>query len=305
MRQVSSWMALLSGLLLSAGSLFAHSDPRGDTHPQVVAMNGVFHVIFRAYTSDFRNSNFYRVVYASDGKVVVPRHKVAEADVSRILARAPLHQTYQSTVWPRIEMMATGLNEKRAEPFRPNVLVLQDKIDGVIKNELLPMEPELMADFTDFWISKTHAAILWNSSDPNKPEELEHRLRLTWFRRGEFAAPSTKDLGDCATIYDFSVASNLVWAGGRLWVAWMRMNRAKGGPAVVEAVLSSYDPVKEKIETQPLAGPANWNSHMSLATVDGWLCAAWHCSVDGSYPGTAQIITAFEKLPEAGARQKP
>ena len=65
-----------------------------------------------------------------------------------------------------------------------------------------------------------------------------------------------------------------------------------------ETLLTSIDPVSGKVEHKRLPGLSSWNTPVSMKTTGGWLCIAWNASIDGSYPGTAKIVTAFEKLPE-------
>jgi hypothetical protein len=74
-----------------------------------------------------------------------------------------------------------------------------------------------------------------------------------------------------------------------------------------ELALHRQTPIKSGVRVEPITGKcvhevlpewSHWNTSLSMKTVGGWLCAAWHASADGSYPGRARVVTAFKKLPE-------
>ena len=281
--------------------LMAHQDPRGDTHPQIAVAKGQFQIFFHSNSSALMNSGWMRVIYAQDGKLISPRHPVKADLVQRALGTEPIYRRYPKPEDARIEKVLPRNNgsNRISAPAR---LVLQQKVDGVMKDVPLPMDAAKVADQTATYIDAKNAVLLWNSMDDINRGRFS--LHLTWFRRGRFAAPTTCDLGPCSTIYDFSVASNLVIAVGRIWVAWIRPvdDSPEGPKKPYEAMLGSLDPATGKFESRKLPGLAHWNAHMCLAQTDGWLCAAWHSSKTAEYPGEAVIVTAFEKLPERQAK---
>jgi hypothetical protein len=86
--------------------------------------------------------------------------------------------------------------------------------------------------------------------------------------------------------------------GDKLWLGWVR-KAAKFDelPAVKRwvTVLASLNVRTGKVEEHMLPEISHWNAHLSLNICKGWLCLAWHCSQDGSYPGHGKIMTHFQR----------
>lgn len=124
-------------------------------------------------------------------------------------------------------------------------------------------------------------------------------LKFSAVSLGGFAPGVTVEIGEPAAIYDSPCVSNPVWASKKWWIAWVRKKKGNGAEKVEwETVLTSIEPLTGKKQDEVLPGLSHWNTGLSLKTTGGWLCAAWHASEDGSYPGRARIVTAFKKLPE-------
>jgi len=113
-------------------------------------------------------------------------------------------------------------------------------------------------------------------------------LKFYWFAHDSLEEPKVLSIGTTACIYDFPVASNIVFAGGRYWVAYMR-------PTGDELKLSlwSWQPGNKKGQIDDLEYPTTWNSSLSMAAIGERLCLAYHWAP--RYPGTAQIITVFHQ----------
>lgn len=74
------------------------------------------------------------------------------------------------------------------------------------------------------------------------------------FPREGFGKPERFLVGELETIYDFPIASNVVFANGRFWVAWVR---ALKKVEKFEMVLSSMEPGSGKAVERVLDAPAD------------------------------------------------
>lgn len=278
-----TWLAL-SLALLAWAPVPAHQDPWGDTHPQVEIERGCFAVYFQAAELDrdrLRNPPAYRVLYSPEGKTVVPRHRVKA-------------QPGTKSEGPSVILVRRNGAESKAR-----FALKKAGANGAIA--ALPIDPVECTALEEFSVTGEQVAATWALPDQRRTTDFDVTLMLSCARLKGFTPGKTVKIGRPATIYDFPTASPPVWAAGRWWVAWVRARADKmkqNHPVEAwQTVLSGYDPSTNKLEHKPVAGLSNWNSHMSMKALDGWLCIAWHASVDGSYPGVAKIVTAFEKLP--------
>jgi hypothetical protein len=131
-------------------------------------------------------------------------------------------------------------------------------------------------------------------------EAWDNHLTFVWLERPAMKIAFQTSLGPCAFIRPpHLIHSELVWVGGRVWFAWIR--KADGFEKLPPTkqwvtMLASYDPQSKKLEQKILPEQSHYNTPVSINTVNGWLCVAWHCSKDGSYPGESMIVTHFEKV---------
>ncbi len=230
------------------------------------------------------------MIFTPDGRAVLPRHRVFR----------------KNEVFTEPERKITV--ESRGEPGSDSARFVLKRIhDDKWTEHPLPIDPVKGA-----WVEKTTFAGDWvgftwgnfgytMSGQRVEPSESVKLMFSTANTRG-FAPGKTVLIGEPATIYDFPSASNPVWAASRWWVAWVRRaetdTERKDPLREWQTMLTSIDPVTGALEHRRLTGLSNWNTHVSMKTTGGWLCVAWHASVDGTYPGTAKIVTAFEKLPK-------
>jgi hypothetical protein len=305
--RVSFRIPLLLLLLCQVGHAIpgqAHEEPPGDVRPQVLVAQGLFHVVFYSNVAiNSRETPMLRTVYTPEGKVLIPRHQVTGALLPKLSEQMNGADIRKPEGSPTVKCAVSdaALSDVIALS-QPNAgkrqrVVLSETVQGVPRVQPLPLVLPEPAEITDSWIGKTHVALLWTETDLTNPNDQKSLLRFGWVRRDEFTEPDIKLLGASAQVYGSSIASHLVWCNGRLWVAWVRLNPANGPGRFFEAMLSCYDPVTNQAENKALPGPACWNSQVSLATTNGWLCAAWQCTLDAASGGTSQIITAFEKAP--------
>jgi len=124
---------------------------------------------------------------------------------------------------------------------------------------------------------------------------MDNMLRFYWFKHESIKPPLRLEVGRTVCIYDFPVASNLAYAGGRFWVAYMGIPAEEKEDAGLQLMLWSWAPGEKTGRLEALDSPAFGNSHLSLAAIGDRLCLAYHCALDG-YPGTdARIVTVFRK----------
>ena len=266
----------------------AHSDPSGDIHPDVVVEDGKFALYFSSRRGPYDHEN-WRMVFSADGKILQPRHQL-------------LSKRTDNTRGKSIQVETHALPDSDTMHF-----VLQRFQDGK-KTELpLPLDPVKCplirsATMAGEWVGFTWAANSLSLSGPGVGMPKPIQLMFSTASVSGFTPGKTVLIGEPATIYDFPSASNPVWAARRWWVAWVRKAQTaverKDPMLAWETMLTSMDPTTNKLEHKRLLGLSHWNTSISMKTTGGWLCIAWHASVNGTYPGTAEIITAFDKLPQ-------
>lgn len=270
-------MCLLPGLVL------AHSDPAGDVHPRVFVENGAFSIYFSSVGKTRENVVDGKMIFDEKGQVLVPKHLVTAA------------ATAQGWQDPREGSVMIPWSRRNQQGR--SVFVLRTNSEELVKEQPLPLSAPFGAYITSSWVDEKAIAVLW-SEPVGEGEERAVLMKLSWIDRASFSVVATVDVSKPATIYDFPSASNLVWAEGKLWLAWVK----ELGKADIEqspiwkTVLTSYDPHTKSLLHKELPQSSNWNTRISMGFLKGWLCLAWHCTKDGRYPGEAEIITAFEKV---------
>ena len=274
----------LAALCCSQVALIAHTFPRGDIHPVVEVKDGMFLVSFDSRTEG--EETHWGTVFTRAGKVVIPRLRLPPRERGRDDSRG------------RIEVKA-----RSAPGVSAGRLVIEREMDGRVTQRPLPF-----ASPRGMWVSNGTMAhgwigVTWSPRDTMIGDGSEPvKLMFSTTREAGFSEGTTVLIGHPATIYAFPSASAPFWAAKRWWIAWIRLREGKtdrdAGVDVWETVLTSVLPESGEMAHKVLPGLSSWNTGLSLAAIDGWLCIAWHASVDGSYPGTATIVTAFEKLPE-------
>lgn len=267
----------------------AHSDPGGDIHPDVVVEDGKFAIYFSA-RRDAYDHDQWRMVFTADGKIAQRRNLI-------LTQRAESPQNLEHA----------GVDTRATPGSSTMSFVLQRTHNGKMTDVPLPLDPVKFplvrsATMAGDWVGFTWAANSQALDGPREEMPAPIHLMFSMADVKNFTPGKTVLIGEPATIYDFPSASNPVWAARRWWVAWVRRAQGEAGrkdpTRKWETVLTSIDPLTSKLEHKLLPGLSNWNTSLSMKTTGGWLCIAWHASMDGSYPGKASIITAFEKLPQ-------
>lgn len=278
-----------------AGIAQGHQDPLGETRPAIEVIDGKFAVTFCAIEETpagqlrSQKNPFFRIIFSPDGKIVVPRHRAQE------VPERPWAEHRSNVAGFVVETKPTAEGQR--------FVLTSIRTEGIPLQETpLPVSPEKHAEisactFTDKWVGFT-----WTDSTGDRTDGvIPTSLYLTHVARDGARPGSRIRLGEPALVYSFPRASPPVWAGGRWWIAWVKAASTRAErqiPATAwQTVLSSYDPASGKLTEEKLPGQSHWNTHLDLKTTKGWLCAAWHASQDGDYPGNARITTAFKAVP--------
>jgi hypothetical protein len=273
-------LATVAGALLCLGGVSSgHSDPWGDIHPQVSVVDGKFAIVFNTSLPD-KASNYsdgkpvHRMIFEADGRLFAPRHPLESKRSWREMGPVGLYGGEMRLGDSTVVFHGNSSG-------RPDYLLKSP--DGKTTRVRLPWPKAVsLYLFEDAVVTAEGIAITGKEREP---------LKFYWFAHGETVAPVVLTIGDTACIYDFPVASNIAFAGGRFWVAHMRLV----GVEDLKVALWSWKPGEKDGRVEILDAPAHWNSHMSMAAIGDRLCLAYHCEdPDGRRP-TARIVTVFRK----------
>jgi hypothetical protein len=273
-------LVAVAGLLIGLGGVSSgHSDPWGDIHPQVSVVDGRFSIVFNTTLPDARSDYsdekpVHRMIFEADGRLFAPRHPLERRRSWWEMGPVGLYGREMRLAGSTVSLQGNSSG-------RPDYLLKSP--DGKTTRVRLPW-PKGMALylFEDALVTAEGIAITGKEREP---------LKFYWFAHGETVAPVVLTIGDTACIYDFPVASNIAFAGGRFWVAHMR----PVGAEELKLALWSWKPGEKDGRVEILDSPAHWNSHLSMAAIGDRLCLAYHCEdPDGRRP-TARIVTVFRK----------
>ena len=273
-------------LLGGAERAFGHADPRGDIHPQVSVMDGMFSIIFNS-SRPGDEENFtaaqpvQRMIFTADGKLFAPRHPLEQQRSYRETGPVGLYgreaRLGESTVY--FQGNQSG---------QPGYLLKSP--EGELTRVRLPWpEKGALRLLNDALVAGEGIAMTGKEGGAS---EKGGPLIFYWFAHESTAPPVILTIGTTACIYDFPVASNIAFAGGRFWVAYMRPTEKQD----LKLALWSWHPGDKDGRVEDLDSPAHWNSHLSLAAIGDRLCLAYHCATVESYYGSeARIMTVFRK----------
>ncbi len=280
--QATAWAILL--LLGLSEVALAHSDPWGDIHPHVSVLDDKFAIVFNTKVPDQGDDYseiqpVSRVIYNPDGKLFAPRHPLEKK-------RAWDENGSVDLSGREIRVGAETMIFKGGYG-KPGYLLRAP--DGKITTVRLPWpENVALTQFEEVLVTPEGIAITGMQS--GRPIEVGP-LGFYWFAHEETKAGTVIRIGPTACIYNFPVASNIVFAGGRFWLAYMSEEKD------VKLMLWSWKPGEAKGRVEALDSPAHWNSHLSMAAVGDRLCLAYHCVVQESERThqTSRIVTVFRK----------
>ncbi len=271
---------------LCGGISHGHQDPRGDIHPQVSVVDGKFAIDFNRSAPD-QDGNYseekplQRVIFNANGTLFAPRHPLERKRSFTEMGPAGLYGK-------NVSLGESTLNFGDTQSAKPGYILKSP--DGKLTKVSLPWPERInLTLFEDVVVTPKGIAI--TGKEPGSEVEGNSPLHFYWFAHGETGPPVVVNIGPTACIYDFPVASNLAFAGGRFWVGLMR-------PVGEELKVSlwSWKPGDKDGRMDILDSPADWNSHMSLAASGDQLCLAYHCVVrDANNTSDARIVTVFRK----------
>lgn len=274
--KLAGFAVLLAGLPTPASG---HSDPWGDIHPKVSVKDGNFAITFRTSVDDevpnyTAKDNVSRVIYAPDGRLVAPRHPLERKRSWQELGPVGLYGRQS-----RLGDSTVIFEDNQAG--QPGYLLKSP--DGRITRVYLPWPKDVnLTLFED-------AAVVPEGIAMTGKQDREI-LKFYWFPHESAEAPTILSIGATACIYDFPVASNLAFAGGKFWLAYMKGEGEDG----VKLRLWSWKPGEKESRDEVLDSPGFWNSNLSLGAIGNRLCLAYHCADEsGPRPGVARIVTVF------------
>lgn len=273
---------------MGAGVACGHQDPWGDIHPQVFVLDGKFAIDFNSSIPDQEDGYsegkpVQRMIFNADGSLFAPRHPTERKRSHMEMGPAGL---YGKSV-PLGESTLIFGSERSAKPG----YILKSSEGKLTKVSLPWPEKTGLTMFEDVVVTAKGIAITGKEPGPNSDSEENTPLHFYWFSHGETGPPIILDIGPTACIYDFPVASNLAFAGGRFWVGLMRPIGED-----LKVALWSWKLGEKDGRMEILDSPAHWNSHMSLAASGDQLCLAYHCTVpDTRNLRSARIVTVFRK----------
>lgn len=272
----------LAGAMLSlaiAAPAGAHSDPWGDIHPQVLVVDGNFAIDFNSHlpggeANYTATESLCRMIYTPEGKLVSPRHR---------LERKRSYQENGSAgiCGARLRLGDSELIFKGGGNGRPGYLI--HSADGKTTPVRLPWPDKVTLTYVDDFTASPQGIAISGKED-------RFNLKVYWFPFDSPGPPAVLELGGTYCIYDFPVASNLAWAGGKFWLAFMRGGGADDGG---QLVLWSWKPGDAAGKEEILDSPAHWNSHLSLGAIGNKLCLAYHCERMQAMELRASIVTIF------------
>jgi hypothetical protein len=286
---VLNWKARLH-VVVWAGSLLlgitsmakAHSDPWGDIHPHVSVLDGKFSIVFNTKVPD-QNDDYSdaqpvnRMIFNHNGTLFSPRH--------------PLDKKRAWDAHGSVELSGREIrlgNDTlifRGSDGQPGYFLRA--FDGRTAEVRLPWPKDVsLVLFEDVMVTPAGIAITGRHADSSVEGE---SLYFYWFAHEETTTGTVVRIGPTACIYDFPVASNIVFAGGRFWLAYM------GEEKDLKLMLWSWKPGEEEGRVEALDSPADWNSHLSMAAIGNRLCLAYHCVVNekAEMRNHASIVTVF------------
>lgn len=267
---------------------FAHSDPNGEIHPLIQIEDGNFAIYFetKPATAKDQRSDYWRMVFTPEGKMVNAKQRIEEGQFPTPLRNAFWHQDAAPAA---IETSPSG---------REMRLVLRRGTGNQATHQPLPitLPSDNRVDRTT--VANDWAAFTWGTSKTSPGEPLTLMCSLAPLKgKGK---GQTIEIGPCACIYFFPRASAPVWAGGRWWIARVCSADPETTSGSIshrwKTVLTSVDPMSGETKHKRLPGVSHWNTTITMQTVSGWLCVAWH-AINDETGGGARIETAFEEVP--------
>lgn len=270
---------LLLTLLAHFGIALAHPDPRGDIHARVSVVAGAFEVRYQVHPVDEpddsdRPLDVLGDRYAANGERLVERGEVEGEEGATRLAG----EIYEGRV---------GEVRYRTTVDRDGAVVSEVvSPPGSRTQRLLPFPPGLeLIYLADALVTGQGIAL---AAVVSRREE--GRFGILWHPHGVEQGPTFVELAVPSMIYDYPVASNLVWTEGRFWIATMR---APTPVAPSQPILWSWKPGDNEARQRLVEGEGAADTTMSMAAIGGRLCLAFHRSDEES--SLAQVAVHFEK----------
>lgn len=306
------WFAGLCALftVCALEPLHAHSDPRGDVHPEIAATKDGFLIRFRSnlYDSQLKDYRYmvHRKVYSLDGRLVLPRRSwkidSPHADLS------PLNSDPQYTWKPTSEPFHRVLTRKNQATTFPTSLRDGSEWEILLPDgsQIAPDIPweELGLDFLyletawtdqkDFWL-----LLVDQGKADGKPRggvvyERRPGLFLMHFPADQPGSVHLHSLGEPALIHHFARYADFVeLEDGRLAFAWVEQIGTDRESYILN--LTTMDSASGDVKTVKLSDQIDWNTTVAMAASGPHICVAWHW-VEPRGSELSEIHTLFLNL---------
>jgi hypothetical protein len=242
--------------------LLGHMDPVGDVHPHVSVKDGFFVVEFSNNRDRQPNQkNHFRVVYDSEGKVILPRHPVKEPRAAFFAA------------WYGQTRRTAGENQFRMDDEATKMEVLSGETVLSTLSIKWPGGANPLEIFEDFAVTEKSLLILGTLLEEDRGYRPPELVMARFSVRNE-GPPMIEKIGKVATIYSFPTCSPLQVVGDNVLVAWMgEKTEPNEGHAFYLTRINLRTGEKR---TQKLPADYYWNTQISIAAIGDRICIAWH-----------------------------
>lgn len=267
------WLALAVGVARA----FAHQDPLGEVHPEVVVVGRQFQVFYtdNSITPSVTPSDpiTFRHIFDERGKLVrksevVPSDRIVKLeDQPRITLPEPL--TGVSHRFKQSDFIVPQWSRKhQGKPF-----YLVADAQRYIRKEL-QWGGTLIDIVQDFIVTESDLIMLATKQRPKPAPSTAHvDLWIFHFDRSSGSMAGQQRLGDPTFIWDFPGTSNLTLTNNFVRVVWNEAARTVGNPTLH---LATYDLSGKTLEDRPLPFASHWNTKISIAAIADTLCLAYH-----------------------------
>ncbi|MCW1885462.1 hypothetical protein OKA04_12045 [Luteolibacter flavescens] len=288
-RGFQAFAGAICSLLLGSAVVNAHEDPLGEIHPEVSEKDGNFAIKFRASIpnqtpEDWLNPKYFGMIFSPQGKLLAPRHAIPTS---------PPDKEHSDPESPSKESLRVGelTGTFTKDPSGKPGYAIESPDGSTRRVKLLWPDGVKLVHLESSIPTKEGIAVIGK-------EDLEI-LKVYWFPLEEGVKPTILTIGVTECIYDFPVASNPVFAGGRLWVAYMRPEMAGAGDdkkKVTKLRLWSWKPGEKDARDEELDSPGDWNTSLSLCAIGDRLCLAYHCVNYSKWKSEeSRIVTVFRE----------
>ncbi len=245
----------------------AHEDPLGEIYPYVSVQNDKFVVYYEKRERPEGRSEYYQATYDKNGDRIGPPAKMREEKYG-------LYKIWNdSEIDAALPEKLRGFVLKSGEDFlitpissRPYFLI---KKNGKYDKEDIKWGNKEEYSVHDAILTGNQVVLLITERDSTDFELLS-------INRQTRKTAKHLSAGVPARIYWLPISSNLLSYDGRVFVVW-----AEQYIDAVRLNLSSWNTVDAYILKELICDKADWNTHLSMAQIDGIALLTYHYAANG------------------------